>query len=72
MPSNLLVSCDHSRRGIQQRRQRRWIRRRRILTNNADTLSRIAQLPLLQITDDPFAIQLFIGSPFIFSQNRIF
>lgn len=52
-----------------ERRQKRknidriYKRRARVSVNNEDTLNRIAQLPL-QITNDPFASQLFHGSPF--------
>lgn len=55
--------------------QRRWNRlqryRNRIFRryngpiNNEDTLNRIAQLPIQQITNDPLINQFFNGSPFI-------
>ena len=53
----------HHQRNINRRYQRRFRRRRHnrhALTNNTDTLE---QLPL-QITNDPFADQLFNGSSF--------
>ncbi|CAB4391649.1 unnamed protein product [Rhizophagus irregularis] len=43
-----------------QRRRRRIINR---IYYNTDTLNRFTQIPL-QITNDPFAIQLFNGSSF--------
>ena len=73
--SNLFVSSMNFNRVILRRRHQRSInrrirrQRRRIMNriyapiNNANTLRRIAQLPL-QITNDPFANQIFNGSPF--------
>ena len=66
MPSNNnLNSPINSNHAILRRRRQRNIdkyqRRRRALINNASTLSR---LPLQTITNDPFANQIFNGSPF--------
>ncbi|CAB4388542.1 unnamed protein product [Rhizophagus irregularis] len=67
------VNRRHYRRNANRRNQRRIQRQRpRIITrmygrraviNNTDILRLIAQLPL-QTTNDPFANQLFNGSPF--------
>lgn len=54
-----------NQRQIQRQRRRIIARmyRRRAMINNADILRQIAQLPL-QTTNNPFANQMFNGSPF--------
>ena len=78
MPSNRnlpssSVNCDrdiHSRRRQRIVNRRIWHQRRRIINisraqiNNESTLNRIAHLSLQIIINDPFANQLFNGSPF--------
>jgi len=69
-PGNLRVNLNrviiHRRRRNQRRLRRRIINgiiRTRALIVNASTLNQIIHLPL-QITNDPFANQLFNGSSF--------
>ena len=69
---NLPNSSISLNRVIRRRRQRNinrqiWYQesnRRRASINNANMLSQIAHLPLQIITNDPFANQMFNGSPF--------
>ena len=59
------IDCRKNRiqRKIQRRRTCRIINKIRAMTNNVDTLRRIAQLPI-QTTNNQFENQLFNGSSF--------
>ena len=63
---NHIALNRHHQRNINRRYQRRFRHQRsnrHVLTDNTDTLDRIKKLPP-QITNDPFANQMFNGSSF--------